>query len=33
MYLEGFLRYDFEGLIFGGVIHEGAYFRNFTAIK
>ena len=22
---EGFLRYDFEGLIFGG-----AYFRNFT---
>ena len=22
---EGFLRYDF-----GGLIHEGAYFRNFT---
>ena len=27
---EGFLRYDFEGLIFGEVIHGGAYFRNFT---
>ena len=25
---EGFLRYDFEGLIFGG-----AYFRNFTVFK
>ena len=24
---EGFLRYDFEGLIFGG-----AYFRNFTVL-
>ena len=28
---EGFLRYDFGGLIFGGgLIHGGAYFRNFT---
>ena len=27
---EGFLRYDFGGLIFGGVIHGGDYFRNFT---
>ena len=25
---EGFLRYDFRGLIFGGV-----YFRNFTVIR
>ena len=25
---EGFLRYDFEGLIFGG-----AYFRNFTVVS
>ena len=25
---EGFLRYDFEELIFGG-----AYFRNFTVLK
>ena len=25
---EGFLRYDFEGLIFGG-----AYFRNFTVCR
>ena len=27
---EGFLRYDFGGLIFRGVIHGGAYFWNFT---
>ena len=27
---EGFLRFRFEGLIFGGFIHGGAYFRNFT---
>ena len=30
---EGFLRYDLGGLIFGGgggLIHGGAYFRNFT---
>ena len=26
---EGFLSYDFGGLIFGGLIHGGAYFRNF----
>ena len=35
LYLErrfngGFLRYQFEGLIFGGVIHGGAYFWIFT---
>ena len=33
---EGFLRYRFAGLIFGGregLIHGGAYFRNFTASK
>ena len=28
---EGFLRYEFRGLIFGGAYtHGGAYFRNFT---
>ena len=27
---ESFLRYRFRGLIFGGLIHGGAYFRNFT---
>ena len=27
---EGFLRYRFGGLIFGGASHGGAYFRNFT---
>ena len=28
---EGFLRYEFGGLIFlEGLIHGGAYFRNFT---
>ena len=27
---EGFSLYLFEGLIFGGVIHGGAYFRTFT---
>ena len=27
---DGFLRYNFVGLIFGGLIHGGAYFRNFT---
>ena len=27
---EGFLRYRFGGLIFEGLIHGGAYFRNFT---
>ena len=28
--MEVFLHYEFGGLIFGGVIHGGAYFRNFT---
>ena len=28
--MAGFLRYRFGGLIFGRVIHGGAYFRNFT---
>ena len=27
---EGFLRYDFGGLYLEGLIHGGAYFRNFT---
>ena len=27
-----FLRYDFGGLIFGGLIHEGVYFRNFMVL-
>ena len=27
---EGFLRYDFGGLIFGGAYTWRAYFRNFT---
>ena len=27
---EGFLRYRFGGLIFEGLIHGRAYFRNFT---
>ena len=27
---EGFLRYEFGVLIFGGAIKGGAYFRNFT---
>ena len=27
---EGFLRHQFGGLAFGGLIHGGAYFRNFT---
>ena len=29
---EGFWRYEFGGLIFGEVIHGGAYFRNFTVL-
>ena len=28
--MEGFLCYQNGGLIFGGLIHGGAYFRNFT---
>ena len=27
---EGFLRYEFGVLYLGGLIHGGAYFRNFT---
>ena len=27
---EGFLRYEFGGLHLEGLIHGGAYFRNFT---
>ena len=27
---EGFLRYRFGGLYLEGLIHGGAYFRNFT---
>ena len=27
---EGFLRYAFRGLYLEGLIHGGAYFRNFT---
>ena len=27
---EGFLRYDFGGLYLEGLIHGGAYFRNFS---
>ena len=27
---DGFLRYRIGGLIFGSLIHGGAYFRNFT---
>ena len=27
---EGFLHYDFGGLYLEGLIHGGAYFRNFT---
>ena len=32
---EGFLRYKFEVLLFGGggLIHGGAYFRNFTVFS
>ena len=30
--MEGFLHYDFGGLIFGGPIHGGAYFCNFTEL-
>ena len=29
---EGFLLYEFGGLIFGGLIHGGVYFRNFTVL-
>ena len=30
---EGFLRYEFEGLYLEGLIHGGAYFRNFTVFE
>ena len=29
---EGFLRYGFGGLYLEGLIHGGAYFRNFTVL-
>ena len=29
---EGFLRYRFGGLYLEGLIHGGAYFRNFTVL-
>ena len=29
---KGFLRYDFGGLYLEGLMHGGAYFRNFTAL-
>ena len=29
---EGFLRYEFGGLYLEGLIHGGAYFRNFTVL-
>ena len=32
-FTEGFLRYDFGGLYLEGLIHGGAYFRNFTVSK
>ena len=28
--MEGFLRYRFGGLYLEGLIHGGAFFRNFT---
>ena len=33
--MEGFLRYEFggRGIYWEGPIHEGAYFRNFTALQ
>ena len=30
---EGFMRYWFGGLCLEGLIHGGAYFRNFTVFK
>ena len=30
---EGFLRYGFGGFYLKGVIHGGAYFRNFTVVS
>ena len=32
--MEGFLRYEFRGgLYLEGLIHGGAYFRNFTVFQ
>ena len=31
--MEGFLRYDFEGIYQEGLIHGGAYFRNFAVLQ
>ena len=31
--MEGFLRYEFGGLYLEGLVHEGAYFRNFTVCR
>ena len=31
--MEDFLRYEFGALYFEGLIHEGAYFRNFTVCR
>ena len=31
--MEGFLRYDFGGLILEELIHGGAYFQIFTVYK
>ena len=28
--MEGFFRYEFGGFYLQGLIHGGAYFRNFT---
>ena len=35
LYYGGFLRYEFggRGIYLEGPIHEGAYFRNFTALQ
>ena len=30
---EGYLCYEFGGLTFGGLIHGGAYFRNFKVCR
>ena len=30
---EGFLPHDFGGLILEGLLHGGAYFRNFTVLQ
>ena len=30
---EGFLRYKFGGLYLEGLVHGGAYFRNFTVVS